>query len=191
MNEPLEQLRQWIDDAGGERRLEAIAMCVATSGGDNRPSSRMVLLRGMDERGLRFYTSYGSRKAEQLRENPRAAALFYWPWMQRQVRIEGSVSETGDEDSDDYFASRPRGHRLAAWASEQSEPLAAYAVLEERYAHFEARFEGDEVPRPHSWGGYLLRPDYLEFWQGRANRMHERTAHALTDGRWLTTLLQP
>lgn len=191
MTQPLEQLRQWIDDAGGMERLEAIAMCVATVGADNKPSSRMVLLRGLDDRGLRFYTSYGSRKAQQLRENPFAAAVFYWPWLQRQVRIEGAVSETGDDDSDDYFASRPRGHRLAAWASEQSEPLASYEVLEERYAHFCARFEGEEVPRPHSWGGYLLRPHYFEFWHGRPNRMHERIAYTFERDRWEAALLQP
>jgi pyridoxamine 5'-phosphate oxidase len=188
---PLEQLRQWIDDAGGMQRLEAVAMCVATAGSDNKPSSRMVLLRGLDDRGLRFYTSYGSRKAQQLRENASAAALFYWPWMQRQVRVEGPVSETSDEESDDYFASRPRGHRLAAWASKQSEPIASYGVLEERYAHFDARFEGEDVPRPHSWGGYVLRPHYVEFWENRPNRMHSRTAYTLHADRWSSTLLQP
>lgn len=191
MNQPLEQLRQWIDDAGGMQRLEAIAMCVSTSGADNKPSSRMVLLRGLDERGLHFYTSYGSRKAEQLRENHSAAALFYWSWLQRQVRIEGLVTETSDDESDEYFASRPRGHRIAAWASEQSEPLASYGVLEERYAHFDARFEGEEVPRPHSWGGYLIRPKYVEFWHGRPNRMHERIAYTLSEDRWTASLLQP
>ena len=191
MNGPLEQLQQWIDDAGGMERLEAVAMCISTVGGDLKPSSRMVLLRGLDDRGLRFYTSYGSRKAQQLRENPSAAALFYWPSLQRQVRIEGTVSETSEDDSDEYFASRPRGHQLAAWASEQSEPLAAYGVLEERYAHFDARFEGEEVPRPHSWGGYLLQPSYFEFWENRPNRMHSRVTFALKGEGWTTALLQP
>lgn len=191
MSDPLAILQRWIDDAGGTQKLEAIAMCFSTTGADKQPSSRMVLLRGLDDRGLRFYTSYGSRKARQLRENPAGAALFYWPWMGRQVRIEGTVSETSDDDSDEYFASRPREHRLAAWASEQSEPLSSYEVLEERYAHFDARFEGGDVPRPHSWGGYLLRPRYVEFWEGRPNRMHERTAFTRADNRWRETLLQP
>ena len=191
MNEPLAKLRAWIDDAGGPERLEAIAMCVATVSADHKPSSRMVLLRGLDERGLRFYTSYGSRKAQELRENPFGAALFYWPALLRQVRVEGTVSETSDDDSDAYFASRPRGHQLAAWASEQSEPLASYAVLEERFAHLDARFENEDVPRPHSWGGFLLRPTYFEFWQNRSNRLHSRVAYALEGERWTATLLQP
>ena len=191
MSDPLERLREWIDAAGGMQRLEAIAMCVSTAGADNKPSSRMVLLRGLDDRGLCFYTSYGSRKAQQLHDNASAAALLYWSWMQRQVRVEGTVGETSDDESDEYFASRPRGHQLAAWASEQSEPLASHDVLEERYAHFKARFEGEDVPRPHSWGGYLLRPNYVEFWQGRENRMHERIAYTLTEGRWTQALLQP
>lgn len=173
------------------QQLEAIAMCISTAGVDNKPSSRMVLLRGLDDRGLYFYTSYGSRKAQQLRENPSAAALFYWSWMQRQVRVEGTVTEMSEEESDEYFASRPRGHQLAAWASEQSEPLASYDVLEERYAHFDARFEGEEVPRPHSWGGYLLRPRYIEFWGNRPNRMHSRVAYARNGDAWAETLLQP
>jgi pyridoxamine 5'-phosphate oxidase len=191
MIDPIARLREWIDAAGGDARLEAIAMCLSTCGADNAPASRMVLLRGLDDRGLHFYTSYGSRKAQQMRGNPAAAALFYWPWIQRQVRIEGLVSEASAEESDEYFASRPRGHQLAAWASEQSEPLSSYDVLEERFAHFEQRFEREEVPRPHSWGGYILKPRYVEFWQGRPNRMHERTAYALDGERWRPTLLQP
>jgi pyridoxamine 5'-phosphate oxidase len=191
MSAPIDRLREWIDEAGGAQRLEAIAMCLATCDAQNRPSARMVLLRGLDDRGLRFYTSYESRKARELAENAVAAALFYWPWMERQVRVEGAASMLGEDESEDYFASRPRGHQLAAWTSEQSAPIESYGLLEERYAHFEQRFAGEEVPRPHSWGGYLLTPSYIEFWQGRPNRMHERTAFTRRNNEWHESLLQP
>lgn len=191
MSVPLERLQQWIDEAGGAGRVEAVAMCVATVDEACRPSARMVLLRGLDARGLRFFTSYGSRKGRELVENPHAAALFYWPWIERQVRIEGVVSALSESESDEYFRSRPRGHQLAAWASEQSAPLEAYELLEERYAHFAARFEEAEVPRPHSWGGYLLVPARFEFWQGRPNRMHERTLYTHAGNGWEVTSLQP
>jgi pyridoxamine 5'-phosphate oxidase len=148
-------------------------------------------LRGLDGRGLRFFTSYESRKGCDLAENPRAAAVLYWPQLERQVRIEGDVTKLTEEESDEYFSARPRGHRLATWASEQSEPLEAYTLLEERFAHFEQRFEGTEVPRPHSWGGYLLVPSRMEFWEGRPNRMHERTLYARKGNGWEITLLQP
>lgn len=166
-------------------------MCLATAGAGCRPSARIVLLRGLDERGLRFYTSYESRKGRELLDNPLAAAVLYWPALQRQVRLEGSVTTLSEGESDAYFGSRPRGHRLAAWASEQSQPLESPEILAERFAHFEQRFEGAEVPRPHSWGGYLLVPSRFEFWTGRPNRMHERVLFTRGDGDWQTTLLQP
>jgi len=191
VNDPIGLLAQWIDDAGGMETIEAIAMCLATARRDARPSARIVLLRGLDRRGLRFYTSYLSRKGRELAENPDAAAVFYWPQLQRQVRVEGDVTLLSDDESDAYFIARPRGHRLAAWASEQSEPLESYATLEERFTHFDARFEGEEVPRPHSWGGYLLVPSRFEFWQGRPNRMHERTLYLRSANDWNVTLLQP
>lgn len=191
MNDPMALIARWLDDAGGSESIEAVAMCLATADRTGDPSARIVLLRGIDERGLRFFTSYGSRKARQLAENPRAAAVLYWHRLARQVRIEGAVEMLGEDESDAYFSARPRGHRIAAWASEQSEPLEAYNVLEERFAHFDARFEGEAVPRPHSWGGYLLRPSRIEFWHGRSNRMHERTLYVRGDGSWRQSLLQP
>lgn len=191
MSAPIERLKQWIDEAGGPNRVEAVAMCVATVDAECRPSARMVLLRGLDERGVRFFTSYESRKGRELAVNPHVAALLYWPWMERQVRIEGGVSALSESESDEYFHSRPRGHQLAAWASEQSAPLESYAVLEERYAHFDARFEAEEVPRPHSWGGYLLVPSRVEFWQGRPNRMHERALYTRCANAWDVSFLQP
>jgi pyridoxamine 5'-phosphate oxidase len=191
MKEPLALLARWVDDAGGMEALEAIAMCLATVDAKAWPSARIVLLRGLDERGLRFFTSYLSRKGRELAENPHAAAVLYWPSLHRQVRVEGDVAPLSELESDDYFNARPRGHRIAAWASEQSEPLESYTLLEERFAHFDARFEEGEVPRPHSWGGYLLTPARIEFWQGRPNRMHERRLYTRSGTSWTQTMLQP
>jgi pyridoxamine 5'-phosphate oxidase len=191
VNDPIAVLQHWIDDAGGMNAIEAVAMCLATADPWAHPSARIVLLRGLDEHGLRFFTSYGSRKARELAENPNAAAVLYWPALSRQVRVEGTVSALSEQESDAYFGSRPRGHQIAAWASEQSESLESYAILEERFAHFEQRFEDEEIPRPHSWGGYLLAPARVEFWQGRPNRMHERTLYSRDGATWQTVQLQP
>jgi pyridoxamine 5'-phosphate oxidase len=191
MNDPIALLVRWIEDAGGTDCVEAVAMCLATADATGKPSSRIVLLRGVDDDGLRFFTSYSSRKGRELAENPLAAATFYWPKLTRQVRIEGSVTALSESESDAYFQSRPRGHQLAAWASEQSEPIDSPELLEERFAHFDQRFEGEEVPRPHSWGGYLLVPSRFEFWQGRPNRMHERIVYARRNNNWEISLLQP
>jgi pyridoxamine 5'-phosphate oxidase len=166
-------------------------MALATATPDGRPAVRYVLLRGLDERGLRFYTSYFSRKGRHLEANPFASAAFFWPELQRQVLVEGAVHVLSEDESDAYFGSRPRGHRLAAWASEQSEPIGSREVLEERFAHFEERFEGEEVPRPHSWGGYSIAPDRFEFWQGQKNRMHDRFEYRRGAGSWRISRLQP
>jgi pyridoxamine 5'-phosphate oxidase len=190
VNDPLALLERWIEDAGAPDSIDAVAMCLATADVTGKPSARIVLLRGLDRRGLRFYTSYLGRKGSELAENPFAAATFYWPKLTRQVRVEGSVTQLPDEESDAYFESRPRGHKLGAWASEQSEPLESHELLEERFAHFEERFD-DDVPRPHSWGGYLLAPSRFEFWSGRPNRLHDRVLYTRTPQGWEITLLQP
>jgi pyridoxamine 5'-phosphate oxidase len=189
---PIEQMREWLELAYATPQiLEANAMCLATCGRDGNVSSRMVLLRGLDDRGLVFFTSYGSRKGRQIAENPRAAVTFYWPPLHRQVRIEGTVAQLPEDESDAYFATRPRGHQLSAWASEQGEPVEGRDVLDERLNHFEERFEGEDVPRPHSWGGYLITPDRFEFWQGRENRMHDRLEYVREGRAWKIRRLQP
>jgi pyridoxamine 5'-phosphate oxidase len=190
--DPIVALRQWLDEAQRSAgTLEANAMCVATVAPNGQPSARIVLLRGLDDRGLIFYTSYFSRKGSELRTNPRIAATFYWPAMERQVRVEGTVTMLSDEESDAYFESRPRGHQLSAWASEQSEPVEARSILEERLAHFDERFDEGGIPRPHSWGGYLIEPARFEFWQGRPNRMHDRLEYEREARRWTIRRLQP
>lgn len=190
-DDPLAFLRVWMDAAREEGIAEPNAFCLATADASGRPSARIVLLRGLDARGLVFYTSYFSRKGRELGENPVAAATFFWAALQRQVRVEGPVSRLDDDESDAYFRSRPRGHRLSAWASEQSEPIERRELLEERVAHFAERFEGEEIERPHSWGGYLLAPETVEFWQGRADRLHDRLVFARDAAGWRLSRLQP
>jgi pyridoxamine 5'-phosphate oxidase len=189
-SDPIEQLQRWLDDAAKTDIAEPNAMCLCTSV-NGRPSARMVLLRRLDAGGLVFYTSYFSRKGRELGENPHAAAVFYWPALERQVRIEGSVTQISEDESDAYFASRPRGHQIGAWASEQSEPVENRELLDQRVLDYETRFEGEDVPRPHSWGGYAIHPERIEFWQGRPNRMHDRLEFTRADGAWSMRRLQP
>lgn len=191
MSDPTALLASWIEDAGGENSIEAVAMCLATVDSDGKPSARIVLLRGLDRDGLRFFTSYTSRKGRELAANPFAAATFYWPNLSRQVRVEGQVAMLSENESDAYFASRPRGHRLAAWSSEQSEPIDSTEILVERFAHFDQRFEDQDVPRPHSWGGYRLVPSRFEFWISRPNRMHDRLVYTRYGATWKISRLQP
>jgi len=189
--DPIEYLRAWIEAAHAAGSREANAMCLSTVRDSARPAARMVLLRGLDERGLIFFTSYFSRKGRDLSRTPFAAALFFWPEIHRQVNVEGAVEQLPEEESDTYFASRPRGHQLSAWASEQSEEVESRDVLEQRLQDFTQRFEGAAVPRPHSWGGFLIRPDRFEFWQGRSNRMHDRIELRRERGAWMQRRLQP
>ncbi len=191
--DPILALARWLDEAYAvpELVVEPNAMALATVAADGRPSLRMVLLRGLDQRGLRFFTSYDSRKGRELLARPFAAATFWWAALERQVRVEGDVRRVDEDESDLYFASRPRGHRLAAWASEQSEPVESRAVLDERMAHFEERFADEEIERPHSWGGFLIVPRAMEFWQGRANRMHDRLLYRRDREDWVRVRLQP
>ncbi len=174
--DPYLQFASWYADARLATGDKAAAMTIATAGRDCRPSARVVLLRGFDARGLVFYTNYDSRKAEQLESNPHAAALFYWPELDRQIRAEGPVTRVERQESEEYFAGRPRGHQVAAWASPQSAPIVDRAFLESLFDDAETRFadERDDVPRPPFWGGYRLAPELFEFWVNRADRLHDR-----------------
>ena len=189
--DPVEQFRRWFDEALAADLYEPNAMNVATATREGRPSARVVLLKGFDERGFVFYTNYEGRKGHEIRENPRAALLFYWGELERQVRIEGTVSRTSEEESDAYYASRPRGSRLGAWASEQSRAVEGRGVLEDRVRALEAEYEGRVVPRPAFWGGYRVEPEVMEFWQGRESRLHDRIVYRRKGGAWKTERLQP
>ncbi|HYZ76021.1 MAG TPA: pyridoxamine 5'-phosphate oxidase [Gaiellaceae bacterium] len=187
--DPLRQFARWFEEAGeaGIRAPEAMAAATATR--DGRPSVRMVLLKGFDERGFVFYTGYESRKGQELAENPRAALLFYWDPLGRQVRIEGPVERIAEAESEAYFRSRPRGAQISASVSRQSHVVERRAVLEEGVAELEAR--GGEVPRPATWGGLRVSPDTYEFWQHRANRLHDRLRYRRAEGGWAIERLGP
>lgn len=189
--DPMELFREWFAAAGESGIFLPEAMSLATATSDGAPSVRMVLLKTVDERGFVFYTNYGSRKAEELEANPRASLCFHWAILERQVRVEGPVERVSPEESFAYFSSRPRGSRIGAWASRQSKPLGARGELEEQVKRFEEQYPGDDVPLPPFWGGYLLRPTLMEFWQGKVNRLHDRLVFTRGDGGWGTVRLYP
>jgi pyridoxamine 5'-phosphate oxidase len=189
--DPIVQFRAWFENVIEADLHEPNAMILATATRDGRPSARTVLLKGYDERGFVFYTNYEGRKASDLEANPACALLFYWGELERQVRIEGRAVRLSGEESDAYFASRPRGSRLGAWASEQSQPVEDRSILEERVKALEAEYGGREIPRPPFWGGYRVEPDTIEFWQGRENRLHDRLVYGRIGGGWKMQRLQP
>jgi pyridoxamine 5'-phosphate oxidase len=190
-HDPVVQFHVWFENAIDADLHEPNAMILATATGEGKPSARTVLLKGYDERGFVFYTNYEGRKAGELETNPECALLFYWGDLERQVRVEGTVSRISEQESDAYFASRPRGSRLGAWASQQSRPVEHRSVLEERIRALEAEYEGREIPRPPFWGGYRVEPEEIEFWQGRESRLHDRLVYRREDGAWRIERLQP
>jgi pyridoxamine 5'-phosphate oxidase len=189
--DPMALFHTWYQDAirSGLYLPESTALGTATPEG--KPSVRFVLLKAYDAQGLVFYTNYGSRKAAELDANPKATLVFHWAVHQRQVRVEGATERVPTEESEAYFRSRARGSRIGAWASEQSRPLASRRELEERVREFERKFEGKEVPLPPFWGGYRLIPESIEFWQGRANRLHDRIKFVRDGEAWARSRLYP
>jgi pyridoxamine 5'-phosphate oxidase len=189
--DPIRQFLRWFDDAVAAGIPEPHAMTLATVTADGAPSARMVLMKGVDARGFTFFTNYRSQKGRELAENPRAALVFRWLPLQRQVRVIGTVTKTSRAESVEYFATRPLDSQLGAWASAQSEPVASRAVLEQQLAEAAARFEGGEVPLPPWWGGYRVRPLAIELWQARIGRLHDRVRYERVGRRWRMERLQP
>jgi pyridoxamine 5'-phosphate oxidase len=190
-SDPLARFRHTFERAAVNAPFDHTACALATTSPDGRPSVRVVLLRGLDERGFVFYTNYTSRKARELADNPRAALCFYWPWIDEQVRVEGLVATVTPDESDGYFATRPRGSRLGAWASKQSQVVASRDDLLARFREVEARFPGEEVPRPSFWGGYCLAPDVIEFWKAAEFRLHDRVRYRRLEDGWHDERLYP
>lgn len=190
-DDPIAQFAKWFDEALQCEVPEPNAMSVSTVAAGGRPSSRILLLKDFDPRGFTWYTNYESRKGCELLDNPRAALLFFWQPLERQVRLEGAVERVSAEEADAYFNIRPLGSRLGALASAQSRPIGSRQALEEQFRQAEQQY-GDSPTRPPHWGGYRLRPEYAEFWQGRASRLHDRIAYSLQgDGSWRRERLQP
>jgi len=189
--DPMDLFAEWFREAEDAGVEVPETMTLATADSDGAPSARMVLLKGADEEGFVFYSGYVSRKAGELEQNPLAALVFYWRPLGKQVRVEGRVERVSEAESAAYFATRPRGSQIAAWASQQSKPLAGREDLDRRYAELEREYEGRDVPLPPHWGGFRLRPEAIEFWQHRDNRLHDRILYTRAREGWRSELLSP
>ncbi|MVN91014.1 pyridoxamine 5'-phosphate oxidase [Mucilaginibacter aquatilis] len=189
---PVKQFETWFNEAVKAEIHEPNAMTLATSTHDGRPSARVVLLKGFDEKGFIFYTNYLSRKGKEIAKNPHAALVFFWGDLERQVRIEGTIEKLSKEQSEAYFHSRPVGSQIGAVASPQSQEIADRDVLEKKWQQLETEYEGKEIPKPAYWGGYVLKPQLVEFWQGRSSRLHDRILYKKADkNNWKKVRLAP
>ncbi|WP_404788174.1 pyridoxamine 5'-phosphate oxidase [Altericista sp. CCNU0014] len=193
-SDPFLQFQHWFAQALEAQVIEPNAMTLATVTPEGRPAARIVLLKGFDERGFVFYSNFQSRKGREIAQNPAAALVFWWGELERQVRIEGSITLVSETEADAYFQSRPRGSQLGAWVSDQSQAIADRSILEERLQHLEQDYRGASIPRPPHWGGYRVAPIYFEFWQGRSNRLHDRLCYrhaTASDPAWKVERLSP
>lgn len=190
--DPINQFTKWFDEAVNAKVPEPNAMNLATVNENGRPASRIVLLKGIEDNKFVFYTNYQSRKGKELDTNPACALTFFWPELERQVRIEGVASRTDEKRAEKYFQSRPRGSQLGAWASPQSTMISDRSLLEERVKKLEEKFKGQDIlPKPNQWGGYEIEPLMIEFWQGRPSRLHDRILYTKDDGAWKINRLAP
>ena len=190
-NDPLSFFSKWFAEAHAAEAAEVNAMTLATIDAQNRPHARIVLLKGLDEKGFLFFSNYNSVKGKDIAVKPYAALVFFWQELERQVRVEGFVEKISDEESDVYFHSRPEGSRLGAWSSPQSQVIPDRAFLEKKFSDYALKFSGSAIPRPSHWGGYRVVPDKIEFWQGRSNRMHDRIVFTLENKEWKRCRLAP
>jgi pyridoxamine 5'-phosphate oxidase len=190
-DDPIILFKGWYASAKQAGLFLPEAMTLATCTKDGAPSARMMLLKGVDSEGFVFYTNYESRKATELIDSKQAALVFHWPTLQRQVRVEGAVAKVSQRESEAYFRSRPRGSRIGAWASKQSSVLGSRMELEQSFQEYERRFEEGDIPLPDFWGGFRLRPQRIEFWQGRIDRLHDRVCYQRVDGGWQVVRLYP
>jgi|ERR1019366_4738266 pyridoxamine 5'-phosphate oxidase len=188
---PILQFEKWFKEAVDTHVNEPNAMSVSTATIDGKPSSRILLLRNFNEDGFVFYTNYTSRKGSEIVDNPHCALLFFWPELERQVRIEGTLQKQTAAESDIYFNTRPRGSKLGAWTSEQSKIIPSRDVLEQKYEKLSKKYADDNIPRPSYWGGFLLKPVSIEFWQGRPSRLHDRILYTLENNSWVINRLAP
>lgn len=190
--DPIHQFRLWFDEIVQSSVIEANAMVVTTVDSECRPSARTVLMKHFDEHGIVFYSNYNSQKGREIAANPHVSILFYWPTQQRQVRWSGVASRLTPEESDEYFRSRPRGSQISALASPQSETIPSQTWLADRYQEIEASYGEDDIPRPDYWGGYRVKPETIEFWQGRPNRLHDRILYRMSEsGEWIRERIAP
>ena len=188
---PYELFDSWLRDALDKMAIEPYAFQLATVSIDSKPSIRTVYLRSVEENGYVFFTNYNGKKGKEISNNPNVCMNFFWAEKERQIRIEGKAEKITPEFSDAYFASRPRKSQIGAWASSQSEELKNYQELENKVIELEKKYEGIEIPRPENWGGYIIIPNYFEFWQGRSSRLHDRITYSKSDGKWIVKRINP